>query len=120
MKRLCSISTVFLVLPLVVLLLFGCAPVSAQPSETPAAAPTLTASPVSKTEPAQATAVPTTPVESAALPSTPAAAIVTPAPSITAENPKMYSSYADLVSFDPATGVAQFDYFDLLRVGTTR
>ena len=27
----------------------------------------------------------------------------------------MYSSYADLVSFDPASGVAQFDYFDLLR-----
>jgi hypothetical protein len=27
----------------------------------------------------------------------------------------MYSSYADLVSFDPNTGVAQFDYFDLLR-----
>ncbi len=27
----------------------------------------------------------------------------------------MYSSYANLVSFDPATGLAQFDYFDLLK-----
>ena len=27
----------------------------------------------------------------------------------------MYSSYADLVSFDPETGIAKFDYFDMLR-----
>ena len=27
----------------------------------------------------------------------------------------MYSSYADLISFDPETGIAKFDYFDLLR-----
>ncbi|MEL7610554.1 MAG: hypothetical protein AAGU74_13765 [Bacillota bacterium] len=38
-----------------------------------------------------------------------------PAPSPTPEGPKMYSSYAHLVSFDPDTGVAQFDYFDILR-----
>ncbi|MFA5675241.1 MAG: hypothetical protein WDA65_01850 [Christensenellales bacterium] len=29
--------------------------------------------------------------------------------------PKMYSSYAYLVSFDPDTGLAQFDYFGMLR-----
>jgi len=27
----------------------------------------------------------------------------------------MYSSYADLISFDPETGIAKFDYFDMLR-----
>ena len=27
----------------------------------------------------------------------------------------MYTSYADLVSFDPETGIAKFDYFDMLR-----
>ena len=27
----------------------------------------------------------------------------------------MYSSYADLVSFDPDTNIAKFDYFDMLR-----
>lgn len=27
----------------------------------------------------------------------------------------MYSSYAELVSFDPETGIAKFDYFDMLR-----
>jgi hypothetical protein len=27
----------------------------------------------------------------------------------------MYSSYAHLVSFDPSTGIAQFDYFEMLR-----
>jgi hypothetical protein len=31
-------------------------------------------------------------------------------------NPElMYTSYADIVSFDPATGWATFDYFDMLR-----
>jgi hypothetical protein len=29
--------------------------------------------------------------------------------------PEIYSSYARLVSFDPSTGVAQFDYFEILR-----
>ncbi len=27
----------------------------------------------------------------------------------------MYSSYANLVAFDPATGVAKFDYFEMLK-----
>lgn len=40
----------------------------------------------------------------------------TPSPSpATSEGPKMYSSYAHMVSFDPARGTADFDYFDLLR-----
>lgn len=29
--------------------------------------------------------------------------------------PAMYSSYAHMVSFDPATGIAEFDYFEMLR-----
>jgi|AGTN01.2.fsa_nt_gi hypothetical protein len=36
-------------------------------------------------------------------------------PSPTPSEPGMYSSYAYLVSFDPDTGVAEFDYFDMLR-----
>lgn len=37
-----------------------------------------------------------------------------PAPTFT--NPaSMYSSYAHMVSFDPATGWAEFDYFDILK-----
>jgi hypothetical protein len=38
------------------------------------------------------------------------------APSPTpADAPKMYTSYAYMVSFDAATGTAEFDYFDMLR-----
>lgn len=39
----------------------------------------------------------------------------TPAASPTPEGPKMYSSYAHLKSYDPARGLADFDYFDMLR-----
>lgn len=36
-----------------------------------------------------------------------------PAPSVS--DPSLYSSYAHMVSYDPAKGVAEFDYFDMLR-----
>lgn len=39
----------------------------------------------------------------------------TPTPTVTPppiDNPQMYSSFAHMVSFDPATGYAQFDYFE--------
>jgi hypothetical protein len=40
----------------------------------------------------------------------------TEAPAPTFANPaNMYSSYAHMVSFDPATGWAEFDYFDILK-----
>lgn len=40
----------------------------------------------------------------------------TAAPAPTFANPaSMYSSYAHMVSFDPATGWAEFDYFDILK-----
>ena len=70
------------------------------------------------------TAVPATPSPAAASPgeaATPsfaqstASPAETPAPSPTPQGPSMYSSYADLVSFDPASGIAQFDYFDMLK-----
>jgi len=38
-----------------------------------------------------------------------------PSPSATSSGPRMYSSYAHLVSYDPARGFADFDYFDLLQ-----
>ncbi len=38
-----------------------------------------------------------------------------PSPTPLPTGPAMYSSYAHLVSFDPDTGIAQFDYFDMLR-----
>jgi hypothetical protein len=37
-----------------------------------------------------------------------------PSPTL-ADGPKMYTSYAKMVSFDTATGMADFDYFDMLR-----
>lgn len=46
------------------------------------------------------------PTETAVLPS---------APAETSEGPSLYSSYAHMVSFDPAVGTADFDYFDLLQ-----
>lgn len=40
----------------------------------------------------------------------------TPATEPAVSNPdNMYSSYANLISFDPQTGYAEFDYFDMLR-----
>jgi len=44
--------------------------------------------------------------------------IATPTPTATPEGEagtEFYSSYAYLASFDPDTGVAQFDYFDMLK-----
>lgn len=85
------------------------------------------ATPASTPTPEAATAAPTTaPQESAtatAVFSTPTAIAETPAPTPTPPpsptptpaGPRMYSSYADLVSFDPETGIAKFDYFDMLR-----
>lgn len=73
--------------------------VTAAPTATPALAPTPTPTPSPTAEP--------TPT------ATPAAAAATPTP--TPSGPRMYTSYADLTSFDPDTGIAKFDYFDMLR-----
>jgi hypothetical protein len=97
-----KILCVFLALSLLIAV-SACSPASgttSPPSPAPDATSAATASPV-----AQATATPA----AAASPM----AKATPAP--TQAGPSMYSSYADLVSFDPNTGVAQFDYFEILR-----
>ncbi len=74
---------------------------SLKPLESPAVArtPEATQPPVSAKTPEAAQPVPTQ----------------MPSPSPTPEGPRMYSSWAHLISFDPETGVAQFDYFDMLR-----
>ena len=95
------------------LLLCSCAaPATPTPTSTPSPAVTDTPAPT-----AAPTATPTaTPVAETATPTaTVATAAPTAAPSPTTKGPAMYSSYADLISFDPETGIAKFDYFDMLR-----
>jgi hypothetical protein len=85
--------------------LCACTPAPLPEEET---APATTAA-ETVSAPPEATA---TPVATPALtPSATPAATPSPAPS----GPEMYSSYAHLVSFDPDTGIAQFDYFDMLK-----
>ncbi len=96
------------------LLLCSCAaPATPTPTSTPS--PTVTDTPAPTAAP---TATPTaTPVAETATPAATVAATAAPtaAPSPTPKGPAMYSSYADLISFDPETGIAKFDYFDMLR-----
>ena len=95
------------------LLLCSCAaPATPTPTSTPSLAVTDTPAPT-----AAPTATPAaTPVAETATPTaTVATAAPTSAPSPTPKGPAMYSSYADLISFDPETGIAKFDYFDMLR-----
>lgn len=107
MKRSCPIDLIVVFLLFVLFSLGGCVPASAPPEATamPTEPATAEPSPAPTAEPAAATPLPPAPTEPA----------TTAAPSPAAKNPAMYSSYADLVSFDPSTGIAQFDYFDLLR-----
>ena len=103
--------SIFIVLLLAVCPLCGCVQVTVLPDATVSPASETTPAPV-----AAPTAAPTAaPAAEATVAPTPTEPAATGAPSPTASNPPMYSSYADLVSFDPATGVAQFDYFDMLR-----
>ena len=101
------ISLFLVVLMFAVVLLCGCVQVTVLPDATvsPAKDETSTPTPAPTAAPTVQPTTPPTPTQPAA----------TGAPSPTASNPPMYSSYADLVSFDPETGVAQFDYFDMLR-----
>lgn len=41
--------------------------------------------------------------------------LTAPLPSATPEGPEIYSSYAHMISLDVARGIAQFDYFEILR-----
>lgn len=96
------------------LLLCSCAaPATPTPTSTPSPAVTDTPAPT-----AAPTATPAaTPVAETATPAATVAATAAPtaAPSPTPNGPAMYSSYADLIAFDPETGIAKFDYFDMLR-----
>ena len=96
------------------LLLCSCAaPATPTPTSTPSPAVTDTPAPT-----AAPTVAPTaTPAAETATPTATVAATAarTAAPSPTPKGPAMYSSYADLISFDPETGIAKFDYFDMLR-----
>lgn len=95
---------------LTAILLLGCAaPVTPAASDSPAP-PTPTVTPS-----ATPLAAPETPTPSAPPVMTEAAPTPTIAPSPTPKGPTMYSSYADLISFDPESGIAKFDYFDMLR-----
>ena len=83
---------------------------TASPPAASSAIPAASAAPPSATALPSSTAASEIPSAS----STNAPAEATPAedPSNTAE---LYSSYAHMVSFDPDSGLAEFDYFDILR-----
>lgn len=59
--------------------------------------------------PANTTVKPTAPVQTTSASSTAATTTATQP-----TGPKMFSSYAFLVAFDPSSNLAQFDYFDML------
>ena len=105
---------VMIAIILTLLLLCSCT-APAMPEATSVPLPTVTDTPAPTTAP---TATPTaTPAAETATPTATMAvtATLTAAPSPTPKGPAMYSSYADLISFDPETGIAKFDYFDMLR-----
>ena len=94
-------------------LLLGACAAPALPEATAAPTAAATETPVVTAEPTAEpeTPLPTeTPVVTAAPSPTPTAA-----PTPTPKGPSMYASFAHLVSFDPETGIAKFDYFDMLR-----
>lgn len=102
-----------------VVMLCACAPAPTQEETTPAntetASPSTSVETTSPSASMEITPSSTSPTETPV--STPVATLTatakatpTPAPS----GPEMYSSYAHLVSFDPGTGIAQFDYFEML------
>lgn len=100
-------------------LAIGCARkpvVPSTPTDAPATAIPATAIPATATP----TITPQEPTPTATVAPTATAAPETPEPTVKPTHtpapagPKMYSSYADLVSFDPDTGIAKFDYFDML------
>jgi hypothetical protein len=97
-----------------ILLLCACA-APAMPEATASPTASAVVTPAETTAPSDTPQPPSpTPTESPT-----AAATATPSPtsvaSPTPKAPAMYSSYADLISFDPETGIAKFDYFDMLR-----
>lgn len=109
MKRTISI-VLFLLLMLV--MLCACAPMIEKSAEpTTVVTETITTTPEAMPTPAETSASQEPTVSSSETPSETTAPEATPAET----SPRMYSSYAHLVSFDPIDGLAQFDFFDLLK-----
>lgn len=111
-------KTLWLTIILILLLaLSACSPGTATSASTTTAVPetsSTTESSSPATEP-ETTAAPTTSltsIEASAAETTPASSVTGVSPTNTVE---MYSSYAHMVSYDPARGWADFDYFSMLR-----
>ncbi len=113
MKRLCYLLIILLA---AALLPAACAaPAVPEPTSVPiATAPSNAPSTVEPAKQSPVVSLADTPSPTPE-PTEPPAVTQTPEPTPTPAGPSMYSSYADLVSFDPATGIAKFDYFDMLR-----
>ena len=115
MNRIRQFTRVFALLGALLLLASCASPalpvVTPAPTEQATSAPTATAVPTETPTVLPETPTPDmTPTSTAQLTPSP---LITPSP--TPKTPKMYASYADLISFDPETGIAKFDFFDMLR-----
>ncbi len=114
MKRTSRFFLTILALSLTVSMLGACfAPAAPEPAAA-TAEPTATSAPTDTPVPTP-TQSPAPEVTAAPSPTPVPTPSPTPSPTPTPEGPRMYSSYAELVSFDPETGIAKFDYFDMLR-----
>lgn len=100
-------KTIIVMLIIIMFVLSACTPA---PASDTAQTPDVTAeeSPMLSDEQTSATENPDTSADVTQEPDESPAASPTPA------GPKMYSSYAHLVSYDPARGFADFDYFEML------
>ncbi|MEM5770397.1 MAG: hypothetical protein AAGU32_19235, partial [Bacillota bacterium] len=107
-------KAIFLVVCLITLaVMISCESAAGSPSAIPTASVSAEISKVPASEPAATPAVGTAAPTSEPISTTvPAATPAAPSASAGAE---LYSSYAHMVSFDPAKGMASFDYFDMLR-----
>lgn len=106
-----KIIVLFLVACIFVVSFGGCTevPVPAVTGSVVSTAPPVTPS-------AAVTPAPPTPTITPAPPTPTPTPTPTPSPTPSPEpTPRMYSSYADMKSFDPATGIAEFDYWEMLK-----
>ena len=105
-KRIAAIALI-MILPLV---MSACIVIQVPPKASVSAEPTVQAS--------AKTPVPSVLQETPAPSQTPAppSPAVSIAPAVSTPNgPKLYSSYAHMTAYHPSTGLADFDYFDMLR-----
>ncbi len=109
-------TAVVLILAMLALSLAACNPpqTSGSTSSTQPTTATATSETPSETSGSQTQASTTAAVETSSAASTAAETTAMPTPTVT-PGPVMYSSYAHMVSYDPARGQADFDYFNMLR-----